>query len=434
MTLVLGIETSCDETAAAVIADGRAIHSNVVASQVDLHQQYGGVFPEMASRQHVVTITPVIEQAMGDAQATWDDLSAIAVTHGPGLAGSLLVGVNVAKGLAYARGLPLIGINHLEAHIATNWLDVSVEEAHAAPPPAVSQEPTGPRRSPKPIGEQAIRMYPSSMYPSSMFDGSGQDAQPAQDKPDPYQVAFPVLCLVVSGGHTELVLMHDYGEYQRLGATMDDAAGEAFDKVARLLGLEYPGGPAIQRVAQQGNPQAFPFPRARLDRSYDFSFSGLKTAVLRAVQKYEPDLQRPKDLPVHKDLPVLADRVPGADTPTARPRRMYPSSMYPSSLHPKTAADLAASFQAAVVEVLAEKTSRAASEYKVSEVLLAGGVAANQALRERMQRTLDVPLRLPPVALATDNATGVGVAGYWALRRGRVSGWDLDVVPNLTLT
>ncbi len=215
---------------------------------------------------------------------------------------------------------------------------------------------------------------------------------------------------------------------------MDDAAGEAFDKVARLLGLEYPGGPAIQRVAQQGNPQAFPFPRARLDRSYDFSFSGLKTAVLRAVQKYEPDLQRPKDLPVHKDLPVLADRVPGADTPTARPRRMYPSSMYPSSLHPKTAADLAASFQAAVVEVLAEKTSRAASEYKVSEVLLAGGVAANQALRERMQRTLDVPLRLPPVALATDNATGVGVAGYWALRRGRVSGWDLDVVPNLTLT
>jgi N6-L-threonylcarbamoyladenine synthase len=400
MTLVLGIETSCDETAAAVIADGRAIHSSVVASQVDLHQQYGGVFPEMASRQHVVTITPVIEQAMGDAQATWDDLSAIAVTHGPGLAGSLLVGVNVAKGLAYARGLPLIGVNHLEAHIATNWLDVSVEEARAALPPAVS------RRSPKPVGEQAIRMYPSSL-----FDGSGQDAQPAQDKPDPYQVAFPVLCLVVSGGHTELVLMHDYGEYQRLGATMDDAVGEAFDKVARLLGLEYPGGPAIQRVAQQGNPQAFPFPRARLDRSYDFSFSGLKTAVLRAVQKYEPDLQRP------------ADRVPGVDTPTARLR-----------LHPKTAADLAASFQAAVVDVLAEKTSRAASEYKVSEVLLAGGVAANRALRERMQRTLDVPLRLPPVALATDNATGVGVAGYWALRRGRVSGWDLDVVPNLTLT
>jgi N6-L-threonylcarbamoyladenine synthase len=394
MTLVLGIETSCDETAAAVIADGRAIRSNVVASQVDLHQKYGGVFPEMASRQHVVTITPVIEQAMGEAQTTWDDLSAIAVTHGPGLAGSLLVGVNVAKGLAYARGLPLIGVNHLEAHIATNWLDVSVEEARAAPPPAV------PRRLSGSVGEQA-----------TLFDEPRSSTPPAQADPDPYQVTFPVLCLIVSGGHTELALMHDYGEYQRLGATTDDAVGEAFDKVARLLGLEYPGGPAIQRVAQQGNPQAFPFPRARLDRSYDFSFSGLKTAVLRAVQKYEPDLQRP------------ADRVPGADTSSSRPR-----------LHPRTAADLAASFQTAVVEALVEKTSRAAEEYKVSEVLLAGGVAANRALRDRMQRVLNVPLRLPPVALATDNATGVGVAGYWALRRGQVAGWDLDVVPNLTLT
>jgi tRNA N6-adenosine threonylcarbamoyltransferase len=394
MTLVLGIETSCDETAAAVIADGRAIRSNVVASQVDLHQKYGGVFPEMASRQHVVTITPVIEQAMGDAQTTWDDLSAIAVTHGPGLAGSLLVGVNVAKGLAYARGLPLVGVNHLEAHIATNWLDVSVAGGRAVPLPAMS------RRSPMPVGEQAM-----------LFDETGSSAPPAQGEPDPYQLTFPVLCLVVSGGHTELVLMHDYGEYQRLGATTDDAVGEAFDKVARLLGLEYPGGPAIQRVAQQGNPQAFPFPRARLDRSYDFSFSGLKTAVLRAVQKYEPELKRP------------ADRVPGAATPSSRPR-----------LHPRTAADLAASFQTAVVEALVEKTSRAAVEYKVSEVLLAGGVAANQALRERMQKALDVPLRLPPVALATDNATGVGVAGYWALRRGQVAGWDLDVVPNLTLT
>jgi len=394
MTLVLGIETSCDETAAAVIANGHAIRSNVVASQVDLHQKYGGVFPEMASRQHVVTITPVIEQAMGEAQITWDDLSAIAVTHGPGLAGSLLVGVNVAKGLAYARGLPLIGVNHLEGHIATNWLDVSVEAARAAAAPAAS------RRPPRPRGEQ-----------SALFDGPDQSTQPAQDNPDPYQVTFPVLCLVVSGGHTELVLMHNYGEYQRLGATTDDAVGEAFDKVGRLLNLEYPGGPAIQRVAQQGNPQAFPFPRARLDRSYDFSFSGLKTAVLRAVQKYEPDVQRP------------ADRVPGADLPTLRPR-----------LHPNTAADLAASFQEAVVDVLAQKTSRAAGEYKVSEVLLAGGVAANRALRERMQKVLDVPVRMPPVALATDNATGVGVAGYWALRRGRVSGWDLDVVPNLTLT
>lgn len=382
MTLILGIETSCDETAAAVIVDGHEIRSNVVASQVQLHREYGGVFPEMASRQHVRAITPVIEQAMRDARVAWKDLAAVAVTRGPGLVGSLLVGLNVAKGLAYGWGLPLIGVNHLEAHVATNWLDVAVQ----------SKEEGLLAFSGQPAGRPAVRDEPAA---------EGSELPPG---------SFPLLCLIVSGGHTELVLMKGFGEYEHLGGTIDDAAGEAFDKVARLLNLEYPGGPAIQRVAEQGNAAAFPLPRARLDRSYDFSFSGLKTAVLRAVQRYEPELHRP------------GDKVPGAEEPGPGRR-----------LHPTTAANLAASFQAAIVDVLVEKTRRAADEFQVKGVLMAGGVAANRALRERIRRVLTVPLRMPPVALATDNATGVGVAGYWALLQGRIDGWDLDVAPNLRL-
>jgi N6-L-threonylcarbamoyladenine synthase len=384
MTLILAIETSCDETAAAVVADGHEIRSNVVASQVDLHRRYGGVFPELASRQHVLAIQPVIEQAMEEAGADWDDLAAIAVTHGPGLAGSLLVGVNVAKGLAYGRGLPLIGVNHLEAHIATNWLDVAVQGQGG-------------------VDRQGDQLHLPELDGRAVAESEGAGGDSDE--------TFPLLCLVVSGGHTELVLMQDYGVYHRLGGTIDDAVGEAFDKVARLLGLEYPGGPAIQRIAEQGNPALFPFPRARLDRSYDFSFSGLKTAVLREVQKYEPDLQRP------------GDKTPASEAEGTGP-----------GLHPKTAANMAAGFQEAVVDVLVEKTVQAASEYKVNGVLMAGGVAANRRLREKMSRALEVPLRMPPIALATDNATGVGVVGYWALRQGRTSDWDLDVVPGLKLT
>jgi N6-L-threonylcarbamoyladenine synthase len=361
MTLILGIETSCDETAAAVIADGHEIRSSVVASQIDLHRQYGGVFPEMASRQHVIAIAPTVEQAMREAGAAWQDLEAVAVTHGPGLSGSLLVGVNMAKGLAYGLGLPLIGVNHLEAHVATNWLDVARGGT-----------------------------------------SSGQDA--------PAELAFPLLCLIVSGGHTELVLMSDYGQYQRLGGTMDDAAGEAFDKVARMLGLEYPGGPAIQRAAESGSTTAFDLPRARLDRPYDFSFSGLKTAVLREVQRFQPNIHRP------------ADKVPGASEGEQGPA--IPSHIV---------SNLAASFQAAVIDVLVDKTVQAADAFGVRGVLMAGGVAANRRLRQRMEVALAVPFHMPPVRLATDNATGVGVAGYWALQQERVDGWDLDVVPGLQL-
>jgi len=350
MTRILGIETSCDETAAAVVEDGRKILSNVVASQIDLHRQYGGVFPEVASRQHILTIMPVIQQAMAEAELDWDDLEAIAVTYGPGLPGSLLVGVNTAKGLAYGRGLPLIGINHIEGHIYANWLIV---------------------------------------------DDS------------PREIAFPLLALVVSGGHTELILMTDHGQYQRLGHTIDDAAGEAFDKVGRLLGLEFPGGPAIERAAREGNPLAFKLPRAWLKGTYDFSFSGLKTAVLRIVQKYE---DKPSSSDALHDLRAssLSQRLP--------------------------VANLAASFQASVIDVLVEKVRLAAEEHQVRLVLLAGGVAANRLLRQQMAERTARPVLCPPPALCTDNAAMVASAGYFHYRAGHRSGWDLDVISNLKLT
>ncbi len=360
MVLILGLETSCDETAAAVVQEGREILSSVVASQVDLHRRYGGVFPEMASRQHVLDVVPVIEEALARAGADWPMISALAVTSGPGLVGSLLVGVNAAKGVAWALDLPLIGVNHLEAHLYANWLFSPVDGAeHAIPPPA-------PR--------------------------------------------FPLICLIVSGGHTDLVLMTGHRQYRVLGRTLDDAAGEAFDKVARLLQLGYPGGPAIQAEAEGGNPQRFDLPRAMLRDGYDFSFSGLKTAVLRIVQKYEGRGKRPS----RQRSKMLTSR-------TAPPLRKLP------------VADLAASFQAAVADVLVVKTKRAAEEFKVEEVLLAGGVASNKLLREQMMAQLDVPVRYPPPVLCTDNAAMVASAGYFEYMDGERHGWDLDVQPGLAM-
>ncbi len=327
---ILGIETSCDETAAAVVTEGRHILSNVVASQIELHARYGGVFPEMASRQHIRDILPVIEEALSQAKMELGQLDGLAVTIGPGLAGSLVVGVNAAKGLALALNLPLIGINHLEAHIYTVWTQ----------------------------------------------------------GPEP---EFPLLCLIASGGHTNLVVMRGHGEYEALGQTLDDAAGEAFDKVARLLELGYPGGPAIQEKAEEGDPKAFDLPRAWLPGTYNFSFSGLKTAVLYLVRRLEEE----------KELPL---------------------------------ADLAASFQTAVVDVLVEKTRLAAQEHDVEQVLLVGGVAANTLLRQEMRERVEVPVLYPPPELCTDNAVGVGAAGWFRLEAGERSGWDLDVVPSLRLT
>ncbi len=373
MTLVLGIETSCDETGAAVVENGRRILSNVVASQIDLHKQYGGVFPEIASRQHILTIVPVIQQAMRDAGVDWRDLDAIAVTYGPGLAGSLLVGVNVAKALAFAHDIPLVGVNHIEAHVYANWL------------------------------------VPTRPAPTDLGSAPPQPAEPPAPPPEPQ---FPLLALIVSGGHTELLLMTDHGQFKRLGATIDDAAGEAFDKVARLLGLGFPGGPAIQQAASRGSAEAFQFPRAWLKGTYDFSFSGLKTAVLHTVRKYEAKIGAP-----------AADR-----------KSKLVSSQTPPLMHTIPVPHIAASFQAAVVDVLVEKTRQAAEATKARQVLLAGGVAANALLRKEMTaRLAPVPVLVPPPALCTDNAAPIASLGYFRFTRGERSGHDLDVNPNLRL-
>lgn len=353
MTKILAIETSCDETAAAVVEDGFRIHSNVVASQIDIHRRYGGIFPEIASRQHILAITTVIQDALIEARTGWNDLDALAVTYGPGLAGSLLVGVNAAKGIALARGLPLIGVNHLEGHLYSNWLAS--------------------------VGEN----------------------RPPRKK-------FPALCLIVSGGHTELVLIHRHGQYEVLGRTIDDAAGEAFDKVARLMGIGYPGGPAIEKAAKGGSPTAYKFPRAKLADSFDFSFSGLKTAVLRVVQKY-----------------TKVDKLQHPGKSDQDSRQHSPATM--------PVANIAASFQMAVVDVLVSKTKAAADKYEVPEVLLAGGVSANTLLRNKMQSDIERPVLVPPLSLCTDNAAMIGAAAYWHLQAGKIAGWDLDVIANLRL-
>ncbi len=322
---ILAIETSCDETAAAVVEDGRRIVSNPIASQVAIHARYGGVVPEVASRQHLLAIIPIVKQAMAEAGVSGRELAGIAVTIGPGLAGSLLVGVNVAKAMALAYGLPLIGVNHLEGHLYANWL-------------------------------------------------GGQD------------VEFPAACLIVSGGHSDLVLVRGHGYYAVLGRTRDDAAGEAFDKAARILGLGYPGGPAIERAAR-GGTASIPLPRAWLRGSDDFSFSGVKTALLRLAE---------------------SGRI-------------------------ASAADAAASFQEAVVDVLVSKTVAVAKERRVKQVLLAGGVASNALLRQRLAAESPLPVLVPPPILCTDNAAMIAACGYYRLRAGKTDGLDLDVIPGLKL-
>ncbi|MEJ2448185.1 MAG: tRNA (adenosine(37)-N6)-threonylcarbamoyltransferase complex transferase subunit TsaD [Anaerolineales bacterium] len=333
---ILGIESSCDETAAAVVENGRVILSSAVASQVDLHAQFGGIFPEVASRQHILSIYPIVDQALKDAHLKLTDLDGIAVTRGPGLPGSLVVGINMAKGLAIGSGLPLLGINHLEGHLYSPWL--------------------------------------------------AEDDRELPEPPD-----FPLLALIVSGGHSELILMKEHLVYERLGGTLDDAAGEAFDKVARLLELGYPGGPAIQKAAEDGDPSRFDFPRAWLDDTYDFSFSGLKTAVLRTVQDLEKSTSK---------LPVE---------------------------------DLAASFQAAVVEVLYKKTIKAAEEFETSDILVAGGVSANQALRKKFKSLRKYRVHIPPLSLCTDNAAMIAGAGCFRFQAGFRDDLEMDAAPTWSL-
>ncbi|MCD8249107.1 MAG: tRNA (adenosine(37)-N6)-threonylcarbamoyltransferase complex transferase subunit TsaD [Lachnospiraceae bacterium] len=332
--LILAIESSCDETAAAVVKNGREVLSNVISSQIALHTLYGGVVPEIASRKHIEKINYVIREALSQAKVGLGDLDAIGVTYGPGLVGALLVGVAEAKAISYAAGLPLVGVHHIEGHISANYIEQ-------------------------------------------------KDLEP------------PFLCLVVSGGHTHLVMVKDYGKYEILGRTRDDAAGEAFDKVARAIGLGYPGGPKIDRLAKEGNPDAIHFPRAKVgDSGYDFSFSGVKSAVLNHLN---------------------ACRMKGEAI---------------------VEADIAASFQKAVCDVLVEHTLHAAKEYRVDKIAMAGGVASNSALRAAMKDACDrrkIPLYCPSPILCTDNAAMIGAAAYYEFMAGNREGLDLNAVPNLPL-
>ena len=384
---ILAIETSCDETAAAVVADGRHILSNRVASQIELHRRFGGVYPEVASRQHVLAIQTVVEDALADASvAHVRELDAIAVTNGPGLAGSLLVGVNLAKGLAFASGLPLVPVNHLEGHIYSNWLCTD-----SSP---VAESPTSGDSNWRRCGfapDIALKQR----------SGSASDIALKQ-RSDSASEQFPALILIVSGGHTELVLMEDHCRYRLLGATLDDAAGEAFDKVARLLELGYPGGPAIQAAAETGDARRFHLPRpltrpgrrtelqpdaqasplpailpVRGEHRFNFSFSGLKTAVLNLMRQLERD---------------------GTE-----------------ARQPQTVVDIAAAFQMAVVDVLVGKTADAATEFAVKQVCICGGVSANGLLRRTAEQhfaEMGLPLRCPPLYLCTDNAAMIGAAAY----------------------
>lgn len=331
---ILAIETSCDETSAAVVVNGRDVRSNIISTQIPLHTLYGGVVPEIASRKHTERINQVIRQALDEAKMTLSDMDAIAVTYGPGLVGALLVGVSEAKGIAYAANLPLIGVHHIEGHISANYIE-------------------------------------------------NKDLEP------------PFLCLVVSGGHTHLVRVLDYGKYEILGRTVDDAAGEAFDKVARTIGLGYPGGPKIEKKAALGNPDAIDLPRAKVGGSeYDFSFSGLKSAVLNYINK---------------------------------------AGMKGETVDP---ADLAASFQKAVVDVLTDHAEHAIDSFGVSEFAIAGGVASNGALRASMEEMCDrkgVKFYRPSPILCTDNAAMIGAAAYYEYIAGRRDGWDLNAVPALAL-
>jgi N6-L-threonylcarbamoyladenine synthase len=341
---VLGIETSCDETAAAVVKDGRQIISNIVHSQIDIHQVYGGVVPEIAARSHIEYINPIINQALSEAKLTWDDIDTIAVTFAPGLVGSLLIGTLAARTLAILKNKPLYPIHHLEAHIYANFLT-------AARPPR-----------------------------------------------------FPILALVVSGGHTQLIYLENHGQFQIIGSTCDDAIGEVFDKVAKILGLSYPGGPSIAKAALAGHRHKYQLPKAKLSGAYDFSFSGLKTAVLRAVQR---EVAKPID---------------------------FPSSRLPGLLNEPQRQDFAASFETVAIETLVDKLHQAYLDYRPSTVVIAGGVSANTYLRQQITKRLPIKVKFAPVALCTDNAAMVATAGYYhTLRTCPVDPYDLEIHPSLSL-
>ncbi|HEY5695331.1 MAG TPA: tRNA (adenosine(37)-N6)-threonylcarbamoyltransferase complex transferase subunit TsaD [Candidatus Saccharimonadales bacterium] len=351
---ILGIESSCDETAASVVEDGRKLLSNVVNSQIDIHAHYGGVIPEVAARSHIEVINPVINQALSDANLTWDDIDAIAVTYAPGLIGSLLVGTLAARTLAITKNKPLYPVHHVEGHVYANF-----------------------------ITEQADHL--NLVLPSK-------------------QPEFPMLALIVSGGHSQLVLFKNHGNYELLGQTQDDAVGEAYDKVAKILGYPYPGGPAVDKAALDGDPYKYPLPKAKLQNPYDFSFSGLKTAVLRAVQ-----------------------REVGVDF-------TFPSHELPARLNDAQRVDFAASFQRISNETLVDVTERAFNGFAPKSVVIAGGVAASRTLRKMLSDRLPIVIEYAPIALCTDNAAMIATLGYYHAKvKDPTDPYNLEVVPSLSM-
>ncbi len=352
---ILGIESSCDETAVAIVEDGHRLLSNVVHTQIDIHAQYGGVVPEVAARSHIEIINPAINQALATAQLTWDDIDAIAVTYAPGLIGSLLVGTLAARTLATIHNIPLYPIHHVEAHVYANFIT----------------------------------------HQSDQLDLSLPSRQPS----------FPMLALIVSGGHSQLVLFQNHGNYELLGQTQDDAVGEAFDKVAKIIGLPYPGGPSIAKAALNGDPNKYRLPKAKLQNPYDFSFSGLKTALLRAVQAET-----------------------GHDY-------SFPSHALPGLLDDVQRADFAASFQQTAIETLVDKAEKAFRDHAPKSVVIAGGVAANQELRRQLSERLPIEIEYAPMQLCTDNGAMIATLGYYyAQKMDPVSPYDFEVVPSLSMT
>jgi N6-L-threonylcarbamoyladenine synthase len=351
---ILGIETSCDETAAAVVEDGSKLLSNTVASSVDLHAAYGGVVPEIAARSHIEAILPVIDEALAQARTDWNQVDAIAVTQGPGLSGSLLIGVLTARTLAIAKNKPLYAVNHVEAHVYANFITKTNLKNYKMPP------------------------------------------TPPQ---------FPLLALIVSGGHSQLVLFKDHFNYKLLGQTTDDAVGEAYDKVAKILGLPYPGGPSIEKIAPMGNPHAIKLPKAKMENAYDFSFSGPKTAVLRATQAL-----------VGKDF-------------------TFPSYELAGLLNESQKADIAASFQFTAIDTLLDATEHAIREYKPKSMVIAGGVASSSALRQQIQERISMEINYADMKLCTDNAAMIASLGYFEAKYSQpVSDpYSLDIAPNLAM-
>lgn len=352
---VLGIESSCDETAASVVEDGFRLLSNVVRSQIDIHKAYGGVVPEVAARSHIEVIMPVVDEALAEARCSWDDVDAIAVTYAPGLIGSLLVGTLAARTLAYVHNKPLYPVHHVEGHVYANFITEQAEVSNLQLPHT--------------------------------------------------QPKFPMLALIVSGGHSQLVLFHDHGNYELLGQTGDDAVGEAFDKVAKILGLPYPGGPSIARAAENGDPLAFKLPVAKLEGKYDFSFSGLKTAVLRAVQNEV-----------------------GVD-------HTFPSHDLPERISDALRANMSASFQHTAVKTLVDTTLRAFRDHSPASVVIAGGVAANQELRKQLQEALPIEIEYAPMSLCTDNAAMIASLGYFhAQKLAPTDPFDIEVLPSISMS